>query len=322
MTGTPISEKPLNCYPLIKFCEPKLVVSKTKFDAYFVAYKDYYYGGQKVRKVDHYKNLDKLRELLAYISIRRTVVEGMPLKNWVRREVELPAAHRKAYNDLIRKIRNEISGLNSVGMPKVKNVTLRLRQFLNDPKILGIDLPSVKYDIFEEMADEILEDPQAKIVCWTNFIEPMPRLLSRFAKYNPMAIYEKTTNEEIDHLSRTFDHSGCRMIFATPAKGGTGLDMLSRARYAVYIDLPWSVIQFKQSQDRLIRRIDIQSTDPIEQLKGTPATLFELYTPGTPDALVRSILDRKIDLIERSDASVDSLELSRAEFLEFLQEIK
>jgi len=326
MTGTPVSESPLNAYSLVRLVNPSLATSKIKFNSAFTNTVEKFYGGQKKVELDKktpYKNLDKLRTIMSGFSIRRTLAEvhGMPKKIWMTREVTLSPEQKKVYNTVAAKEKLGLS-FSSLGEKDMGSVSLRLRQVLLDPTILGFDAPSAKFDALEDLASEILEDPQAKMVVWLSFVTSMPALLKRFKQYHPVALYEQTTQAEIVHLNKTFDHSSCRLVFASPAKASTGVDFLARARYAVYLDRPFSSTQWLQSQDRLVRRVNLASTDEIELLKGSPATLIDLYAPGTVDALTHALLDRKIDLIEGSDASIGKLAMSRDEFLSFIKEIE
>lgn len=324
MTGTPVSERPLNAYSLIRLIEPNLAVSRAKFNSAFVITKEHFYGGRKVVKVVGYQNLDKLRDLLSSISIRRETAEGMPEVIPITREVELNPDHLRLYKKYQKEVREKVRAASpNVSMKELDELTLRLRQILNDPQILGYDVPSSKFNELENIFEEILDDNITKVVVWTNFIDPIPRLLQRFKKYNPVAIYGATSDKEIERLQQTFDHSDERIVFVTPAKGGTGLDFLARARYAIYIDKPWSYILWKQSQDRLKRRTDMTSKDPIEQLKGTPAKLIFLHVPKTPDDLVNEQLERKTELAKASTAiSVDEMRIEKKDLMSYLDSLE
>jgi len=326
MTGTPVSESPNNAYSLLRFIEPGLAVSKSKFSSKFVENETVFYGGQRVVKVKGYKNLDELQSLLANISIRRTIadVEGMPEKLEIIREVTLGPEQKKIYNALASATKRDTVA-NHLGVDHIENITLKLRQLLYDPGILGYDVPSAKLDTLDSIADEILEDdPIAKMVIWVSFVGSgsMERLLKRLKRYKPIGLFADTPRAELDRLGKTFDHSDNRIVVATPQKGGTGIDWLARSRYAVYVDLPWSYTAFRQSQDRLIRRTNLKSTDPIERLKGSPATLIELQVPGSVDLLTRACLERKVDLVQGTSVAVNDLALSREEMLSFIEELK
>ena len=325
ITGTPVSESPNNAFTLLRLIEPSLAVSRHKFQSVFVDTEVRYFGGRKIDKVVGYKNLDILRDILATISIRRTMdeVKGMPKKIWVERVAEMGDAQKAEYRAIAKQTAAHLRNAQNLSLAEEdpSAATLRLRQVLNDPAILGSDAASCKFDVLEEIVEEVLEDPMAKMVVWLNFVDPIPRLLQRFKQYNPVAIYGPTTQDEIAHLNKTFDHSNQRIAFVTPAKGGTGLDFLSRARVAVYIDLPWSYIQFAQSQDRIIRRTNVESDDPIEKLKGSPATLIRIHVYNSVDDLVWENLSRKMQLASSTSVSIDDLRITREELLAFLNEI-
>lgn len=314
MTGTPVSERPDNAYPLIKMIAPSLCTSKSKFADAFMEFEELYFGGTKIKKLVRYKNLEWLQDLLSTISIRRTLdnVQGMPEKIWITRNVELPTSQMSGYQALLKKeVKDVLTSKGVMNTTTITSLALRLRQYINNPHIIGIEKESAKYDELEQLLDELLEDDMQKVLVWTIFkTNSTDALCKRFAKYKPISIDGDTTDEDIIRWNHDFDRSENRVVFATPQKGGTGLDFLSRCRTAIYLDIPWSLVQFKQSQDRIVRRTNTQSTDPIERLKGSPATLISLHAQGTVDDLVWETIQRKL-------AMANSVTESKSEEIEF-----
>ena len=318
LTGTPVTESPLNAYSLARLIQPELACSKQKFDAFFVETEVKFFGGARINKVKGYKNLDKLKELLASFAIRRITAEGMPEKIWTERIVELSSAQKAAYNALAKSAKREIES-EGFNQEQAENKTLKLRQFLNHPSILGMDEESAKLDAVEEIADEILEDPQAKLLIWTFFLPAIPKYVERLKRYNPKVVEGATPDSELKRLQKTFDHSNERIIIASLSKASTGIDWFARARHAIYVDLPYSAVMFNQSQDRLRRRVDLTSKDEIEMIKARPAILIKLKVPGSVDSAIIATLDRKQKLSDAATSiRIDDIKLSQEELMDAL----
>lgn len=323
LTGTPVSESPLNAYSILRLLAPELITSKAKFTSVFVDHQEIYIKGRKIEKVAGYKNLDKLRDLLSTISIRRTLdqVEGMPAKIWVERPVRLAKDEVKVYKALVQQATSGLYNKRGTDISEedISTITLRLRQFINDPAIIGSDLNGAKLLELDAIVEEVLEDPKAKMIVWTNYIDPLPRLVKRYAQYKAIAVSAETKPDVIEKLGKTFDTNDCRMVILTPQKGGTGLDFLNRARTAVYVDLPYSFVLFKQSQDRIVRRTNAISDNWLEKLKGTPAVLIRLHAQNTVDDLVFEMLKRKEEVATAATkVDLDELKLKTEEIIELL----
>jgi hypothetical protein len=85
---------------------------------------------------------------------------------------------------------------------------------------------------------------------------------------------------------------------AIPAFGGTGVDFLSRCRTAVYVDIPFSTVLFRQSLDRIHRRVNATATDKISLIKASPAHIIFLHAEDTVDDLVLGRVSEKGNLVD------------------------
>jgi hypothetical protein len=139
------------------------------------------------------------------------------------------------------------------------------------------------------------------------------------AKYGCIKLVGGTSQEELAHWSKTWDTSKERIAIGIPLFGGTGINFLGRCRYAIYVEPPFSLITFRQSQDRIHRRVGPILTE-IDKVKASPATLIYLQVEKTIDELVYKILDCKGAMADSILTTDDKLiELGRAELLAYLK---
>lgn len=330
-TGTPVSESPATAYTALRVLNPTLVPNVKRFGKYFevrermaVLQKKGKHKGRKLRfsRIVRFKNLDYLRTLLEPHTIRRlkTEVRGMPEVIQERREIVLPDKVLDSYDKLRRAVVDELrSDRIRITLDDAMVRSLRLRQFLEYPPLLGFDkLDGPKFAELDNILEEVLSNPMAKVIVWCNFVATVLALRDRYKQYNAAGLYEETSPEELARLGHTFDTDSCRVVIATPKKGGTGIDFLSRARTAIYLARPYSYIDNTQSVNRVVRRTAENPTTDIERIKASPATILDLYVPGTVDDLVAIALERKTALALQATPSADVLDISSDEVADLL----
>lgn len=325
-TGTPISESPLDAWSVLSFLDPlSLPRTYTKFENYFTT-KSTHQGYTKVwKQTVGYRNLSELKEILHHVMLRRLKIDikGMPDKVSMVRYVTMSGEQRRLYDDikagLYDTILHDPNDKLSIAFALTK--CLRLRQVLNHPKLVEKDgISSAKYEALDEVLDEVLSDPMAKVVVWTEWREAATMLSCRYAqKYGTITLIGGTTQNELAHFSSHWDTMPERVAVATPKFGGTGVDFLQRCRTAVYVEPPYSTILFRQSMDRIHRRVANDGTE-MDRIKASPATLIFMQVEHSLDQLVYSLLARKGDLVDALLTDDEKLiELGKEELLQYLR---
>lgn len=306
LTGTPVSESPLNAYPVLMLLAPETIPSRARFDQHFVVRTSQKAGPVTQSKATSFMNLEELKRRLEACSIRRlkTDVRGMPDRTEDTRYCRTTPEQRAHYEEVMRGILADIEGdpdwARTLDIACVK--LLRARQVLNHPGLLDLSGDSGKYRQLDDLVEEVLSNPYAKMVVWTSWNRAIDLLAARYAEYRPITIDQRTGQQDLARWDREFDWSDNRMAIATPSKGGTGIDFLSRARVAVYCEKTYSLVQHRQSIDRIARRVpDDQPGDDdrvrwIRQVKRSPATIIFLHVPGSVDDIVDRVLQIKLNL--------------------------
>lgn len=326
-TGTPISESPLDAWSVFEFLDPNaLPKTYSKFESYFTI-KETKQGTTKTwRATTGYRNLAELKETLHNILIRRLKVDmrGFPDKVEQTRFIQLAGQQKELYDEIKEGLHDAIvkEEGNKLSIMNAMTRCLRLRQTLNHPLLVGRNdiAHSAKYEALDEVLAEVLSDPLAKAVVWTEWREAAEVLTQRYQKqYGAITLIGGTTQEELLHYSKNWDHMPQRVAVCTPKFGGTGIDFLQRCRTAIYVEPPYSTILFRQSMDRIHRRTAGDGS-PMDRIKSTPATLVFLQVIETIDQLVYDILARKgslVDALLTEDAKL--IQLGKEELLAYLR---
>jgi SNF2 family DNA or RNA helicase len=340
MTGTPVSESPLNAYVFLKIANYGKSPHISRFDNHFVVKElvehavkgsGAKYGTERKMsahlKTVGFKNLDELKMRLERVSIRRSKddMEGFPPLTILTRELTLEGQQKALYATLCGELRRELSYETLVNVQKFldKNETaIRLRQCLNHPSIIGGTGDSAKYVELDNILEELLADPEQKVVIWTEFRAAVDLLFDRYNElYGAVKIYGGVSSKELEKISTAFESSGWpRVAVCIPAKAGTGTDWLARARTAIYVDRPYSLVLSKQSLDRIHRRVELEHPTELDLIRAKPATIIFLDILGSVDMLVKDKMVTKEDMVEAVTTPTEKLiEMGREDLLKYLQ---
>jgi len=328
LTGTPVPESPMNSYVALRILSQDVIPHISRFENHFVVRQQIQYGKKgKFDKITGYQNLDELKRLIEVVSIRRTKDEmrGFPEKVFMVRNVHLSgkqlALYRVICGDILAQL-PEDSRINIDKFLSSATQTLRLRQLLNHPALLDESGDSAKYVVLDNILEELLADPEQKVVVWTEFRKAVELLQERYDKlYGAVKVYGGVSNESLEEISWKFvneDHP--RIVVATPAKAGSGVDWLARARTGIYIERPYSFTLYTQSLDRLHRRVVENPTSRIERIRAKPATLMFLDVPNSVDELARDSIQAKQNMSDALTTKNEKLvEMGREELLKYLR---
>jgi len=337
LTGTPVSESPTNAYVALKILNYGKVPHISKFENHFLVKAEKtitrknpagYGKGKAITYLDvvGYKNLDELKQRLGRVSIRRSKAEmkGFPDKIFITRSVFLEGKQKDLYKAICGEIAHSLPKESEINIEKFlgnSNAVLRLRQIMNHPSLLGEEGKSAKYEELDNILEELLADPEQKVIIWTEFRAAVDLLFERYnEQYGAVKIYGGVTNEELVKISDAFENKPTpRVAVCIPAKAGTGVDFLARARTAIYVDRPYSLVLFKQSLDRIHRRVNTINPTPLDVIRAKPATIMFLDVVDSIDDLVREKLTSKWDIAEAVTTSDEQLiEMGRGDLLKYL----
>lgn len=321
MTGTLISEAPLNARTFLAIIDYGDVPHPIRFENYFTTKKTLKkkitnkYGHQievSYPKIVGHKNLKLLKQMIERRSIRRTKADlkGFPARQPLVRDVFLSGKQAVLYKALKGELATELQKDTRQNIMQILagNATaIRMRQLLNHPSIVGEKGESAKHLELDALLEELFSDPTQKAIVWTEYRAAVDLLYERYhQRYGVMKVYGGV--DITDKLIEQFESDGRpRIAAAIPAKGGTGLDFLARARTAFYLDRPYSLVLFSQSLERIHRRVGENDNSRLANIRRQPATLVFLDASGTIDEFIRSRLEYKVDVAEAVSTSDEVL---------------
>ena len=335
LTGTPVSESPANAYVFLKLLGNEVLPHFTHFENHFTIKKDINItikgkGGRprriKVKKVVGYKNLAELKERIEHVSIRRTKADmvGFPDQIFVIRDVELSGNQKKLYKAVCKQVTTGLSPDSKVNLANFfsgDGDAVKLRQLLNHPAFLEEKGESAKYKEIDNILEDLFADPSQKVVIWSEYRKAIDLIYDRWnSQYGVVKVYGGVDITE-DTVKKFEDSDSPRIAACIPAKAGTGVDWLARARTAIYIDRPYSFNLYKQSIDRIHRRVKTEGTlSTLDAIRSQPATVIFLDVPDSLDVLVRESLEQKEDVADAVTIATNKLvSLGRKDLLRYLR---
>lgn len=296
LTGTPVMNNPLDVYNILKWLEVE--------NHSFYQFRNYYavMGGWGGKEVQGYKNLNRLKEVLDSVMLRRKKEEVLNLPPKIRQTeyVELTGSQAKLYKEIRDEIIDKIEEIEL--SPNPLAMLTRLRQVTSFPQILSEDIKeNAKFERVEEMLAEMVENGQ-KAIIFSNWSQVTRAAKKRLAKYNP-AYIDGDVKDRMAEVEKFQNDPNCHVIIGTIGAMGTGLT-LTAASNVIFIDKPWNPSSRDQAEDRAHRI-------------GTTGTV-NVYTLVVKD----SVDDRIEELIFEKEEYVDALVEGNAEKLQKIQLIQ
>lgn len=294
MTGTPILEKPLDAYIILRW----LGYEKHSF----YQFKKYFcrFGGFGGHEVIGYKNISELKNNLNSIQLRRRKKDVLDLPDKVRTVdyVEMNRPQQLIYDEIKMAIVNNIDLVKRNPNPLAQ--LIRLRQATGYTGILSSKVEeSAKLERMEEIVEEVVANGH-KVLVYSNWTDMTDEMTKRFTK---MGIthgvitgqYSSEQNHETEHWFQ--EDPNCKVCLGTIEAMGTGFT-LTAATYIIFVDEPWNQKIKEQAEDRAHR---IGTTEALN--------IVTLITKDSIDERIADIVVRKgvmADAIVDGNVPMDS----------------
>lgn len=277
-TGTMILNSPEDCYVPLKWIGFEHSTF-SKFKYYYLEY-----GGPFGNMLVGFKNTELLKKQIEQVSLRRTKdLLDLPPKNIIDEYVQMDTPQQNFYDNIKDGIVDQVDKVKMHTANLLAMVT-RLRQATEFPQLLTSDknIKSAKIERCLDLVDQILSDPNEKVVIFSCYKEPCKHVFDQLKKYKPLLctgdVPDATISHSIDVFQNDNEH---RVMVCTGQKMGTGIT-LNRAHYAIFLSTPWTAGVNIQWQDR-IHRIGTRE----------PVFIYNLWTLGTIDERVKELIDTK-----------------------------
>ena len=288
ITGTPIVRRPLDLYLPLRLVDAHNYTSFWKWSQNFCIY-----GGFGGHEVIGYKNIDQLKFMLQYNSIRRLKKDilDLPPKVEYNEYVENSTYQKKLYKQYETELKNNreecVKSLNPLSM------FLKLRQINGSPELVDEYCQNLLRDKkYKEYINrnaklskllDILSDIHErgeKVVIFSNWVQPLRTIYQLISKKYKTCVYTGTMNEKDrqHHKDVFINNPHYTVMIGTIGALGTS-HTLTVARNAIFYDLPWNMTDFSQASDRIHRVGTNQSV-----------MIYKLITKDTVDERVDQIM--------------------------------
>jgi SNF2-related domain/Helicase conserved C-terminal domain len=272
MTGTGFVNNPAEIWSLLNFLDRGRWSSYWAFRNYFCDQVIDTRGFRTIRglfphRVEEFR---KLRQSLGPRHTMQTVHKGISKPIESVHEVDLNPTQRRMYLDIKSTLQtldqkgetlqspNVLSQLNrlrqiSVATPDVKQRAFDVKQ---NRIVFSIQLiePSSKLDEVMDILSE-LDEPNQKVVIFSNFKDPIELLKTRFDKAAISYVHMEESHSEQKryHLWHdVFPNTSTKVFLSTLDLGGESIN-LSCAQYLIFLDRSWSPAKMNQAIGRVYR---------------------------------------------------------------------
>ncbi len=297
LTGTPMTNRPRDLFPLLQILDHPLGKSFLSFaKRYCEAYQ-----GDFGLVADGASNIEELTVQLHGVMLRRTKDEVLDLPPKVRTwmEVELHPFAIQHYNHLLQDFLTKFETPEAIaGLPEVLEISTESREEFEE----SIDLTDVgnamgrvtqvrraiafvKCRHTIKFVENALEQGE-KVIIFTSFLNTMQRFQKHFkdrAVYVSGAVPADKRQDRVDRFQNDDD---IRIFVANMHIAGVGIN-LTAARQVVFNDLDWVPANHWQAEDRAYR---IGQT-------GTVNVTY-MIASGTVDSFVKTVLKTKAALMD------------------------
>ena len=288
LTGTPVTNNPLDFYSQYKFLDEKI------FGTSFYVFRARYaiLGGYGNYQIVGYKNLDDLTQKAHSIAYRITKVEALDLPDKVdiTRRIALETKAAEIYRRIERESVAELSQ-GEVTTPNVLTKLLRLSQ-VTGGYLRGDDgeraecVSAAKLTALIDIIDECL-DAGKKLVIFARFvpeIEAIARMLT--SSKIGYALIKGDVKDRGSQVAKFQTEPDCRAFVGQLQTTGMGLT-LTAADTAVFYSLSYNFADYEQAKAR-IHRIGQQNK----------CTYIHLVAKGTIDEEVMAALAAKKNIAD------------------------
>jgi SNF2 family DNA or RNA helicase len=293
-TGSPVTKSPMDLYSQCEFLSPNClgIPSFYAFQARYAVTVERSVATHSFKQVVGYRHLDEIHEKLSRFSfrVRKDECFDLPDKIFLKREVELTAEQKKAYDQMVLMALATFDGKGMTTTTNALTQIMRLQQIVCGHVTLdGGELVTLKNNRLNELMAAI-EESDGKIIIWAHFrhdIEAIKLALQKEYGMNSVATYFGDTKAEerseiVDRFSD--EKSDLRFFVGQPRTGGYGLTLTSAH----------TMIYYSNGYDLEVR---LQSEARIDRYgQKNKMTYIDLFTPNTVDEKIVDALLEKMDI--------------------------
>jgi len=290
LTGTPMTQGPLDLYSQMKFLHEKAPGCRTwtAFKNKYAIQEQQYAGMRSFTAIVGYRNLDQLTETLKPFTLRLTKRDclDLPNKMWQTIHIEMTADQKKIYKELRDHALSELSFGGTVSSTLPLTTIIKLQQicsgFVVDDNGKEHELPCNKIHALLQIARS--SKPLVVFCSFRRNVKQVSKALSEVYGDDKVVEYIGGMDQQARTDARNKFQKGEADFIVCTSAGAKGIT-LTRASTMVYYSNTYQLETRLQSQDRIHR---IGQTENCHYI--------DLVSPGTIDEVVLEALNNKEDL--------------------------
>lgn len=256
LTGTPVSNTPLDFFSQYKFLDESI------FGSSFTRFRSRYalMGGFENKQVVAYRNMDELVRKAHSIAFRVSKAEALDLPSETTQPlfVELDKKTRAFYNELKKEAIAELQTGETITAQVVLTKLLRLAQiaggFVTDEDKRVHQVGREKLQAFEETLDDLMAAGK-KVVVFARFIpeiEAINKILEQKGIDYGFITGAVSQTERGEVVKKFQTDPNCRVFVAQIQTAGLGIT-LTAADTAIFFSMDFSLANHEQAKARIHR---------------------------------------------------------------------
>lgn len=304
LTGTPITNRPVDYFNLLQICESPLADNWQRYVKKFCAAKQFTNRSTKKKfwVVGGHSNLEDLRKYTQNLILRRMKSEVEDLPEKIIRPIYLPLASTVMYNKYMEEYELWLQEMKARGEtpPIGEHLTklIKIRQMLSFDKI----------STTVELAKDFIEEGK-KVVIFTCFTETLDYIMEAMGE-GAVRLDGSTPLIQRQRNIDAFQSSPKITCFcANIIAGGVGVT-LTAGEVVIFNDLDWVPTNHVQAEDRLLRigqknnvnvfyplfdeTLDIVMFDALIEKKAVINTVMGDNESAFQETMVKYVIERMI----------------------------
>ncbi len=280
-TGTPVNRDIGSLWALLHGLEPEWYPAKTKYLDYFAETSVNFFGAFEVHGLkpttsdQFFKVVDPLMRRIP----KEAALPFLPpvLPDQIRHTV-MGAKQKKAYDEMERDMIAQLDDL--LVAPNPLSQLTRLNQFasahasVEEDGTMRLAAPSAKVDDLVDLLEELGPDEPLVVAAVSRQLVELAAEKLKKLDITFGLITGAQSQYERDWAVQNFQNGGIRVVLLTVGAGAEGIT-LTRSRTLLFMQTPYSNIQYLQARDR-VHRIGSERHDAIRIIKQiTPGTIEE-----------------------------------------------
>lgn len=292
LTGTPITDSPLDLYGQCEFLKPGLLGHDN-----WVSFQNYYakvvmvnFGGRRYDKIEGYKNLAELAERIKAFTYRKLKSEclDLPEKIWKNHYVESSPEQTHAYDKMRDEALLSFSETEFVSSTSVITTMVKLHQ-INCGHVRDDfgNVHNIPNNRIKDLISILKLNKGKKIIIWVNFVQDIHGIKQAIweeFKQVAQTYYGESSVEERRQSLENFKHGNADYFLATLSTAAMALTIVE-SHFAIYYSYDYNLMKWLQSQDRNHRPGQKHSV-----------TYIVMQIPNTVDTRIIKSLKAKEDL--------------------------